>query len=141
MTAGTGVKHSEFNHSQEDQVHFLQIWILPEKNGLEPGYEQKNFSQTDKQGKLCLIGSQDGRNGSVTIHQDVNLYASSLHKGDEIIYQPTSGRKLWIQVARGRLEVNGLMLHAGDGVSLEDEESVFLRDGVDAEILLFDMMP
>lgn len=141
MTAGTGVRHSEFNHSQDELVHFLQIWILPEKEGLTPGYEQKAFSEAEKRGTLRLVGSRDGRDGSVMIHQDVNLYATSLYEGDEIAYEPATGRKVWVQIARGRAEVNGMVLKAGDGVALANESHLTLRGVSNAEILLFDMTP
>ena len=139
MTAGTGVRHSEFNQSKTELVHFLQIWILPEKQGLEPGYEQKTFGEEEKRGKLRLVGSRDGRDGSVTIHQDVDLYATRLGEGDESTHQLGAWRKGWIQVARGRAEINGMALQVGDGVALADETGITLRGRSDAEILLFDM--
>ena len=141
MTAGTGVRHSEFNPSETDRVHFLQIWILPEKGGLQPGYEQKTFSETEKRGTLRLVGSRDGRDGSVTIHQDVDLYATRLGKGEQITHEPEAGRKLWVQIARGQAEINGTELEDGDGAALADETRVTLRGVTDAEILLFDMTP
>lgn len=141
MTAGTGIRHSEFNHSQSEPVHFLQIWILPEKEGLKPGYEQKTFSEAEKRGVLRLVGSREGRDGSVTIHQDVDLYATCLGEGEEITLRREAGRKVWVQIARGRAEVNGTALKAGDGVALADESLLTLRGVDDAEILLFDMNP
>ncbi len=141
MTAGTGVRHSEFNQSKSELVHFLQIWILPEKEGLKPGYEQKTFGEEEKRGKLRLVSSRDGRDGSVTIHQDVDLYATRLGEGDETTHQLGAGRKGWVQVARGRAEINGTALQAGDGVALTDETGITLRGMSDAEILLFDMSP
>jgi redox-sensitive bicupin YhaK (pirin superfamily) len=141
MTAGTGVRHSEFNQSKNALVHFLQIWILPEKEGLKPGYEQKTFGEEEKRGKLRLVGSRDGRGGSVTIHQDVDLYATRLGEGDETTHQLGAGRKGWVQVARGRAEINGMALQIGDGVALADETGITLRGMSDAEILLFDMSP
>lgn len=141
MTAGTGVRHSEFNPSDRERVHFLQIWILPEKEGLRPGYEQKTFSETEKRSALRLVGSRDGRDGSVTIHQDVDFYASCLGKGKEITHEPKAGRKVWVQIARGRADVNDMPLEAGDGAALADEPRVTLRGVSDAEILLFDMTP
>lgn len=141
MTAGTGVRHSEFNQSKSEVVHFLQIWILPEKEGLKPGYEQKTFSEEEKRGKLRLVGSRDGRDGSVTIHQDVELYATRLGEGDETTHQLSTGRKGWVQVARGRAEINGMALQVGDGVALADETGITLRGMSNAEILLFDMSP
>lgn len=141
MTAGTGVRHSEFNHSREELVHFLQIWILPEKDGLKPGYEQKTFSEAEKRGALRLLGSRDGRDGSVTIHQDADLYATCLGKGEEVTHEPAAGRKVWVQIARGQAEVNGTVLAAGDGVALADEKRVTLLGVSNAEILMFDMTP
>jgi redox-sensitive bicupin YhaK (pirin superfamily) len=141
MTAGTGVRHSEFNPSEHKRVHFLQIWILPEKEGLKPGYEQKTFSDGEKRGALRLVGSRDGRDGSVTIHQDVDLYAACLGHGEEITHESAAGRKVWVQIARGGAEVNGSALEAGDGVALADETRVTLRGVSDAEVLLFDMTP
>ncbi|MEM8683138.1 MAG: pirin family protein [Pseudomonadota bacterium] len=139
MTAGTGVRHSEFNASESDPVHFLQIWIVPEKNGLAPSYEQKAFSDAEKQGKLRLVGSRDGRDGSVTIHQDVNLYSALLSEGDLIEHDVADGRYGWIQVARGALRVDGKDVVAGDGVALRGEHRLTLEGTGDAEVLLFDM--
>jgi hypothetical protein len=141
MTAGTGVRHSEFNPSKNEHVHFLQIWILPEREGLEPGYEQKTFGESEKRGALRLVGSRDGRGGSVTIHQDVDLYVTCLGAAEEISYDLKSRRKAWVHIARGRAEVNSTALEAGDGVALVDEARVTLRGLSDAEILLFDMTP
>lgn len=141
MTAGTGVRHSEFNASESERVHFLQIWILPEKEGLKPGYEQKTFSKAQKSGTLRLVGSRDGRDGSVMIHQDVDLYATCLDEGEEISHEPETGRQVWVQIARGEAEVNGTKLEAGDGVALANEARVTLRGVSDAELLLFDMPP
>jgi hypothetical protein len=139
MTAGTGVRHSEFNHSQSELVHLLQIWILPEKSGLQPSYEQKTFTDEAKRGKLCLIGSRDGRDGSVTIHQDVDLYAALLDDGEEIEQRLGNGRKGWVQIARGSVRVNDTLLHAGDGVAIAEQTALTLRGSENAEVLLFDM--
>jgi redox-sensitive bicupin YhaK (pirin superfamily) len=139
MTAGTGVRHSEFNHSKSELVRFLQIWILPEKAGLKPDYEQKTFGEEDKRDKLRIVGSRDGRDGSVTIHQDVDLYATRLGDDEEVAHQLRQGRKAWAQVARGRAKVNGSVLQAGDGVAIADETFIALRGVADAEVLLFDM--
>ena len=139
MSAGTGVRHSEYNASDTDPVHFLQIWIMPEANGLEPSYEQKTFSAEEKQGVLRLVGSRDGRDGSVTIHQDVNLYSSLLNANDAVSLELGEGRHGWVQVARGAVRLNGNELTAGDGVALRGQQTVSI-DGIDdAEILLFDM--
>jgi len=140
MSAGTGIRHSEYNASQTDPVHFLQIWIIPERDGLKPGYEQKHFSPESKRGQLRLIGSPDGRDGSVTIHRDVDLYASLLDDGDTVTHRVASGRIAWVQVAEGRVALNGTELAAGDGVALDGTDAITLRGGKDgAEVLLFDM--
>ena len=139
MTAGTGVRHSEFNASETDPVHFLQIWILPERDGLEPSYEQKSFSEDEKRGRLRLVGSRDGRDGSVSIHQDVDLYASLLGDGDEVACELGEGRYGWLQVARGSVRLDGRELGAGDGVALTGARSLKLEGVDDGEILLFDM--
>ena len=139
MTAGTGVRHSEYNASDTDPVHFLQIWILPEKNGLEPSYEQTSFPAEEKRGRLRLVGSRDGREGSVTIHQDVDLYSTLLGAGDEVRHTLAAGRKGWVQIARGSAELNGARLGPGDGVAVDGPSDIVLTGLSDAEILLFDM--
>lgn len=139
MSAGTGVRHSEYNASKTDPLHFLQIWILPERNGLEPGYEQKAFSDEDKSGQLRLIGSRDGRKGSVTIHQDVDLYATTLGNDDSVSYRLPEGRKGWVQVARGEVQLDGRSLSAGDGVAIEGPRTIALTSQAASEVLLFDM--
>ncbi len=141
MSAGTGILHSEFNASDTDSVHLLQIWILPGEKGIEPGYEQKNFTAEEKQGKLRLVGSRDGRDGSVTIHQDVNLYAALLRDGETIDHSLADGRVGWLQVARGSLYLNGHLLSAGDGVAISQEPALTLQGNAHhTEILLFDMV-
>jgi redox-sensitive bicupin YhaK (pirin superfamily) len=139
MSAGTGVRHSEFNPSRNDEVHFLQIWILPERDGLAPSYEQKTFAADQLGGTLRLIAARDGRDGAVTIHQDVDLYAARLARGEAVAHRLADGRKGWVQVARGRVDVNGVELGAGDGVALADELNLELRGIDDAEVLVFDM--
>jgi redox-sensitive bicupin YhaK (pirin superfamily) len=139
MSAGTGVRHSEFNASDTDPVHFLQIWILPEKQGLEPGYEQKYFSADEKRGQLRLVGSRDGRDGSVTIHQDANLYAAVLGDGDTVSHELAEGRKGWVQVAKGSAMLDEQQLYPGDGVAIEGPATIRLTGSSDAEVLLFDM--
>ena len=139
MTAGTGVRHSEYNASDSDPVHFLQIWILPEKNGLEPGYEQKTFSVEDKRGQLRLVGSRDGRDGSVTIHQDVDFYAAVLSEGEAVSHALAAARKAWLHVARGAVTVNGERLGAGDGAALTGDQELAIAGLEDTEVLLFDM--
>lgn len=139
MSAGTGVRHSEFNASDIEAVHFLQIWLIPEVNGLKPSYEQKAFSDEDKRGRLRLVGSRDGREGSVTIHQNVDLYATRLLDGDRVRHQLAAGRKGWVQVAKGRAVFNGEPLEPGDGVAIEGPVTIALAGLSDAELLLFDM--
>ncbi len=139
MSAGTGVRHSEFNSSNDELVHFLQIWIMPEEDGLEPSYEQKNFSPEEKAGHLRLVGSRDGRGGSVTIHQDVDLYATCLTDEQTVIHEIGEGRKGWVQVARGTAKVNDEQLYPGDGVAIDGPRSITLTGTSDTEILLFDM--
>jgi quercetin 2,3-dioxygenase len=141
MSAGTGIRHSEFNASETDPAHFLQIWILPEAKGIEPGYEQKTFSEAEKRGKLKLVGSRDGREGSITIHQDVNLYASVLQPGDEVSHTLSPDRVAWLQVARGAVLLNDQPLTAGDGVAISQESQVTVKGtGEASEVLLFDMV-
>ena len=139
MSAGTGVRHSEFNHSISSLVHFLQIWIIPDRAGLEPGYEEREFPEAEKRGVLRLVASRDGRDGSVVVHQDVDLYASLLEPGDTVTHVARPGRKIWIQVARGKIEVNGETLDTGDGAAIANEDRLEIRTGSSAEILLFDM--
>jgi len=139
MSAGTGIRHSELNASKTEPVHFLQIWIIPEKKGLAPGYEQKAFADEDKRGRLRLVGSRDGRDGSVTIHQDVDLYATLLSKGQVVTHALAPGRGAWVQVARGAATLNGAALREGDGVAIETPGALRLEASSDAEVLLFDM--
>ena len=139
MTAGTGVRHSEFNASETDPVHFLQIWIIPEKQGLEPSYEQKAFDAADKRGRLALVGSRDGRDGSVTIHQDVDLFASVLAGDDAVRHALAADRRAWVQVASGTVVVNGEVRAAGDGVAFEGPQELLLEADGEGELLLFDM--
>lgn len=140
MSAGTGILHSEFNASNSDLVHLLQIWILPDTMGIKPSYEQKHFPPAEIQGKLRLVGSRDGRNNSVTIQQDVDLYAASLQAGEEVSYETNKERSLWVQVARGAVSLNGLSLHAGDGAAIIKETNIVFQGNADnSEVLLFDM--
>jgi len=139
MTAGSGVRHSEFNASKTDSVHFLQIWVIPEKKGLRPSYEQKSFSDDEKRGTLRLIGSRDGREGSVTIHQDVDLYATVLAAGKAVTHTIAVGRGGWIQVVRGAVEIDGSTLEAGDGAAITHSGALTIQGTTDAEVLLFDM--
>ena len=139
MSAGTGIRHSEYNASKTEAVHFLQIWILPGAAGMAPGYEQKVFPAAEKQGRLRLVGSPDGRDGSVTIHQDVDLYATLLKDGDSVTHRLRPGRHAWVQVARGRVSLNGVPLKEGDGAAVRDEAALALVAETDAEVLLFDL--
>ena len=139
MSAGTGIRHSEYNASKTDPVHFLQIWIVPEQDGLAPTYEQKAFSDDEKRGKLRLIGSRDGRDGSVTIHRDVDLYATLLTDGEAVAHDLADGRGAWLQVARGSVKVNGAALKAGDGLSVTEPGNISILGVDDAEVLLFDL--
>lgn len=139
MTAGTGIQHSEFNASPTEPVHFLQIWIEPERKGLQPGYEQKTFPANERAGTLKLVGSRDGREGSLTIHQDIDLYATTLATGDRVKHEIRSGRKVWVQVARGTIEANVQPLYAGDGLGLSDEGTLVITATDEAEVLIFDL--
>lgn len=139
MTAGTGVQHSEYNHSQEKELHLLQIWIYPEQQGLTPGYEQTRFSREEKLNRLRLVGSRDGRDGSVTIHQDVNLYASVLEAGKVVSLDVETDRKVFVQVIRGDIAVNGKPLCAGDGAQIAEQPVLEITAAAEAEFLLFDM--
>jgi quercetin 2,3-dioxygenase len=139
MTAGTGVRHSEQNASDHERVHLLQIWILPHTVGLDPGYEQKAFSEDERRGRLRLIASEDSREGSVEVHQDVSLFASVLAAGQEIEHTIDQQRYAWIQVARGAIEVNGEKADQGDGAIVVGESSLRIRAQQDAELLLFDL--
>ena len=124
MSAGTGIRHSEFNHSKTESAHLLQIWILPDHSGHTPGYEQRQFPADEKKGKLRLIASPDGKDGSVTIHQDAKLYVSLLAPGQEVTYELGQGRYAWLQVAKGGVELNGKALNQGDGAGVSEESQV-----------------
>jgi len=139
MTAGSGIVHSEVNASSSEPAHLLQIWMLPERNGLEPGYEEKHFSTEEKLNRLRLIASRDAREGSLLVHQDVSLYASVLQQGKTLSYTLGEDRSAYLQLARGRLDLNGEMLLAGDAAKLEQVGQVSLLAEEDAEFLLFDM--
>src|SRR5467141_52597 len=139
MSAGTGVAHSEFNASKTDPVHLYQIWMLPEKQGLKPAYDQKNFSEAEKRGKLRLVASPDGRDGSVKIRQDNELYATVLGAGETVKHELKKDRHAYVQVARGSIKLNGTPLKAGDGAAISAEKAVELTGVKDAEVLLFDL--
>ena len=139
MSAGTGVTHSEFNASRTEPVHFLQIWILPDRTGLAPSYEQRRFPEEERRGRLRLVASPDGADGSVTVHQDARLLAALLAPGQAVGHALAPGRHAWVQVARGAVEVSGQRLSAGDGAALSGETEVALRGIADSEVLLFDL--
>jgi redox-sensitive bicupin YhaK (pirin superfamily) len=139
MTAGSGIRHSEFNPSTTDAVHLLQIWIQPERAALPPSYEQKSFPETEKRGQLRLLASRDASQGSVKINQDAKLYVALLKPGEEVAHEFTAGRHGWLQVARGAVEVNGNQLAQGDGAAISEEKKVSIKGAEDAEVLLFDL--
>jgi len=139
MSAGTGIRHSEFNASKTEPVHFLQIWILPERDGLAPGYEQRAFSDEEKRGTWRLVASRDGREGSVTVHQDVDLYASLLGEGERLAFDLRPGRHAWLQVARGQIRLDGNLMKEGDGLAVSDVPRIEIESAADSEILLFDL--
>jgi len=139
MSAGRGVQHSEYNPSQTGPVHFLQIWILPRQTGIDPGYEQTRFEPAEKRGRLRLIASPDGRDGSVTIHQDATVYAALLDGAESARHELAKGRRAYVHVARGSVRVNGTLLAAGDAAKIDGEHSIMLDGGEAAEVLLFDL--
>lgn len=139
MSAGTGVTHSEYNASKTDPVHFLQIWIVPEKQGIAPGYEQKRFAPEDRTSKLRLIGDRMGTDGAVTVHQDVRIHAGTLAEGDRLVHEIDHGRRVWLHVVRGIVKLNGDELREGDGAAVTDEREIVLDTDHQAEILLFDL--
>lgn len=139
MSAGTGITHSEFNSSKTEPVHFLQIWMIPDQAGLQPRYEQRNFPLEEKRGRLRLIAAKDGRQGAVTVHQDVDLYVSVLEPGDRVSHQLKPHRYAWLQVAQGTATLNGDSLQAGDGVAVSQAEILEISTDVGAEVLLFDL--
>ena len=142
MSAGTGVLHSEFNHSRDESVHLLQIWIFPDQQGLKPSYEQKTFGAEEKLDRLRLVASPDARDGSVTIHSDARVYGSLLEPGASVKHELANGRGAWIQVVSGAIEVNGKRLAAGDGAAIEDEKLVTITgrsESGKSEFLLFDL--
>ena len=139
MSAGPGVRHSEYNASKTEPVHFLQIWIEPSARGLPSGYEQKYFSEEQKRGTLRLVASQGGEDGSVRIQQDARMFATVLKAGDSAAHRFAKGRAGWVHVARGTAQLNGKALKAGDGVAITDEEQVTLSSADEGEVLLFDL--
>ena len=139
MTAGTGIQHSEFNHSKNDELHLLQIWMFPEQKDLEPGYEQKMFSREEKLNQLRLIASRDGRDGSVTVHQRADLYASILEVGAEVDLEIADSNKVFVQVVQGDISVNGQKAAAGDGIQITEQDRLIINGQSEAEFLVFDM--
>jgi quercetin 2,3-dioxygenase len=139
MSAGTGITHSEFNASADEPVHFLQIWVIPDRQGLTPRYEQKHFPPVDRQGKLRLIVDPQGREGAVTIHQDVQIYSAVLDAGEQITYDLPAHRSGWLQVARGTVQLNGEELRAGDGVQMPGGQLLEIGTSDQSELLLFDL--
>ncbi len=141
MSAGTGVMHSEFNGSKEEPVHFLQIWIVPDRAGHRPSYEQKAYPEAERRGRLRLVASPDGAEGSTTLHQDARVYATLLAPGERAEHALAAGRHAWVQVARGELALNGTALRAGDGAAVSDERALALvaAGKETAEVLVFDL--
>jgi quercetin 2,3-dioxygenase len=139
MSAGTGVVHSEFNASKADEVHFLQIWIVPDKQGIAPGYEQKTFSDADKRGKLRLVASPDAADGSITIHANARVYAGVFGKDDHATLAIPAGRHAWVHVAQGAARVNGQAMTAGDGLAVTGEPAITIDGGDEGEVLVFDL--
>jgi len=139
MSAGTGVTHSEFNPSRDEPVHLLQIWLLPRQRGLTPGYEEKQFPEATRRGRLRLIAAGDGRDGAVTIHQDADLWTALLEPGESVRHALRPGRHAWLHVARGTVVANGVRLAEGDGAAISDEPAVDVKANDRSEILLFDL--
>ena len=139
MSAGTGVTHSEFNPSPDEPTHLLQIWITPEREGIRPSYEQREFPSEESRGRLRLIASRAGRDGSVTLHQDAEVYGASLGEGEDVVHELRGGRHAWVQVVKGSVAVGGVKLKAGDGAAVSEEERLSIRASEPSEILLFDL--
>jgi quercetin 2,3-dioxygenase len=139
MSAGTGVTHSEFNHSREQTTHFLQIWIQPNQLGISPSYEEKHFDAAEKRGRLRVVASADARDGSVKVHADATMYAGFFEGGEADVISIASGRRAYVHIARGRVVANGHALAAGDALKLVDVNSVAISEGEDAEVIVFDL--
>ena len=139
MSAGTGIRHSEFNHSKSAPVHFLQIWIVPSERGIEPGYEERHFSEQERRGQLRLIASPDRAHGSVLIHQDARVYAGLFDGAESARLQIAPGRRIYVHLARGQINADGVALSGGDALQLTDSDTLVLRDGRAAEVLVFDL--
>ena len=139
MSAGTGVMHSEFNHSPEAPVHFYQIWLLPERANIEPGYEEKSYANGEKRNRLQLVAARDGRENALRVHQDVELYLGELEDGREVRHKLRPDRHAWLQVLRGAVTLNGVALAAGDGTAVSDEAELVIAASSAAEVMLFDL--
>jgi quercetin 2,3-dioxygenase len=139
LSAGTGITHSEFNHSKASEVHFLQIWFVPDMENIAPGYAQKAFSEQDKRGRFCLVASKQGRDGSISLHQDVDMSVALIDQDEEVDYAIAPGRAAWVHIARGQVAMNGHDLKTGDGAAISDESLLQFRQGQDAEIIMFVM--
>ncbi len=139
ISAGTGMRHSEFNPSASEGVHFYQIWLLPRSNGIAPSYEQKFFPVEEKQGRLRLVASPDGADGSLTIHQDANVFLSTLAAGEAVSHELSAGRYAWLQVLRGRVSANGTALDTSDGMAVSNERHLTITSDAAAEVMLFDL--
>ena len=139
MSAGTGVRHSEMNPSPTQPVHFFQIWLLPSQRGITPSYEQRRFDDAEKRGRLRLVASSDGRDGSISVNQDADLYAGLFTAGEDTHIDLRPGRHAWVQVARGEITLNGELLSAGDGAAASDETALSINARSDAEVLVFDL--
>jgi redox-sensitive bicupin YhaK (pirin superfamily) len=139
MTAGTGIEHSEFNPSETERVHLYQIWLFPERRGLTPSYDQRAFPDEERDGKLRVVASPDGRDGSLTIHQNAEVYLATLDAGKQVEHRLTPGRHAWIQVLRGRIQLNGIDLSASDGAAVSEEIALGLRAVQGSELMLFDL--
>jgi redox-sensitive bicupin YhaK (pirin superfamily) len=139
MSAGSGIRHSEYNHAQKEETHFLQIWIEPNVRGIAPGYEEKRFEPAEKRGRLRLVASPDGADGSVLIHQDARLYVGLFDGAETATLALAPGRRAYVHVARGSVSVNGIALEAGDALKVSEEAAVALANGANAEVLVFDL--
>jgi hypothetical protein len=139
MSAGTGVQHSEFNPSKDEEVHFLQIWIMPNQAGIKPGYQQKHFAPVEKRGRWCLLASPDAAQGSLLLHQDARVFAVLLDGEEKLNFSPSATRQVYLHVARGRVTAADMTLAEGDALMISNEKEINLSGGVDAELLLFDL--
>ena len=139
MSAGTGILHSEFNPSKVDPVHFLQMWIIPDRAGLPPSYEQKAFPIEERRGRLRLVAGPDNRGSTITVHQDARLFVANLEVNERVVHEIERGRGIWLQLARGIVTVNGTEMREGDGAAVEDEPAIVIEADTDAEFLLFDL--